>query len=394
MKLLLQILIPLVVLGGAGYGAFVMIQNRPAPPTRVVEPVMPLVETIDVSFGSVPLSVRAEGTVAPRSETELIPEVDGKVLEISPSLVVGGFFGEGDILFRLDSRDYELAVTRARAAIAQANLRLETERQEAVVAEREWALLGIGEPTPLALREPQIAEAQASLASAEATFAEAEYDLERTVIRAPYDGRVRSERVDIGQFVQRGNSVATLYAVDAAEVRLPIPDSELAFVDLPIAYRDGETANSRPRVILRSQFAGESYEWIGWIDRTEGEIDPRTRMVYAVARVEDPYARGANPDRPPLAIGMFVEAEILGRSSGLVANLPRSVLRGADQVLLVDNNDELAFRDVEVFRRERERVLLSGGVEAGDRIVVSPLENAVEGMKVRVQVNSDSTPSD
>ena len=394
MKLLLRILLPLLVLGGAGYGTFVMMQNRPPPPTRVAEPVMPLVETIDVSFENVLLSVRAEGTVAPMSETELVPEVAGRVVEISPSLVVGGFFKEGDLLFRLDSREYELAVTRVRAAIAQANLRLETERQEAAVAEREWGLLDIGEPTPLALREPQIAEALASLASAEATLAAAEYDLERTVIRAPYDGRVRSERVDVGQFVQRGNSVATLYAVDAAEVRLPIPDSELAFVDLPLAYRDGEMAGSRPQVILRSGFAGKSYEWTGWIDRTEGEIDPRTRMVHAVARVEDPYARGADPDRPPLAVGMFVEAEILGRRSGPVADLPRSVLRGADRVLIVDNKDELAFRDVEVFRLERDRVLLSGGIEAGDRIVVSPLENAVEGMKVRVQASSVRAPGD
>jgi multidrug efflux system membrane fusion protein len=386
MKLMLRILIPLVVLAGAGYLTYVMIQSRPAPPTRVVEPVVPLVETIDVSFGSVTLIVRAEGTVAPRSETELIPEVAGRVLEISPSLVVGGFFEEDDVLFRLDSRDYELAVTLAYAAIAQANLRLETERQEAAVAEREWALLDIGQPTPLALREPQIAEALASLASAEATLERAEFDLERTLVRAPYDGRVRAERIDIGQFVQRGNSVATLYAVDAAEVRLPIPDSELAFVDLPLGYRDGTEEVSRPRVTLRTQFAGASHEWIGWIDRTEGEIDPRTRMVHAIARVDDPYSRGSNPNRPPLAVGMFVEAEILGRTSGPVAALPRSVLRGAEQVLLVDSQNELVFRDVEVFRLERERVLIGGGIEAGDRIVVSPLESAVEGMKVRVQV--------
>ncbi len=394
MKVLLRILLPLLVLAGAGYGTLEMIENRPAPPTRVIEPEIPLVETVDVTFRSVQLTVRTEGTVAPMSETELVPEVAGRVVEISPSLVVGGFFEEGDILFRLDAREYELAVTRARAAIAQANLRLETERQEAAVAEREWALLDIGEPTPLALREPQIAEALASLASAEATLAAAEYDLERTVIRAPYDGRVRSERVDIGQFVQRGNSVATLYAVDAAEARLPVPDSELAFIDLPLAYRDGGTEDSRPTVILRSQFAGESHEWTGWIQRTEGEIDPRTRMVHAIARVENPYARGADPNRPPLAVGMFVEAEILGRSSGPVAVLPRSALRGSDQVLTVDGKNELAFRSVDVFRLERNRLLVSGGIAAGDRIVVSPLENAVDGMPVRVQPRPASVPID
>lgn len=395
MKLLLRILVPLVVLAGAGYTTYVMVENRPAPPTRVAEPVIPLVETVEARFETVPLEIHAEGTVAPRVETELIPEVAGRVVEISDSLVVGGFFEEGDVLFRLDPREYELAVTRSRGAIAQANLRLETERQEAAVAEREWELLDVGRPTALALREPQIAEAQAALASAEASLAQAEYDLERTVVRAPYDGRVRTKQVDVGQFVQRGSPVATLYSVDAAEIRLPIPDAELEFVDLPLAYRDGGAGNvPRPRVVVRAQFAGGTYQWDGWIDRTEGEIDPQTRMVNAIARVEDPYSRGSNPGRPPLAVGMFVEAEILGRSSGQVVVLPRSVVRGDDQVLLVDDENNLRFTDVDVFRLERDRVLLDGGLKAGDRIVVSPLENAVDGMRVRVQVTASASQTD
>ena len=277
-------------------------------------------------------------------------------------------------------------MTRSRAAIAQAELRLETERQEAAVALEEWELLGAGRPTPLALREPQIAEAQASLASAEANLQQAEYDLERTVVRAPFAGRVRSERVDVGQFVQRGNSVATLYAVDAAEVRLPIPDVELQFVDLPLGYRGdgGFESVSGPDVVLRSEFAGNRYEWRGKIVRTEGEIDPRTRMVHAIARIEDPYARSGRSGRPPLAVGMFVEAEIQGRSSGEIVVLPRSVLRGADQVLVVNERDELRFQQVEIFRLERDRVLVRSGLEEGEQIVVSPLENAVNGMKVRI----------
>ena len=369
MKLLLRILIPLAVLAGAGYGTYLLIESRPAPPIRVVEDPIQTVETIEAAFENVLLRVRSEGTVAPRIETELNSEVAGRVVEISPALVVGGFFEEGEVLFRLESREYELAVTRSRAAIAQANLRLETERQEAAVAEREWQLLDIGRPTPLALREPQIAEALASLASAEAALAQTEYDLERTVVRAPYDGRVRTERVDVGQFVQRGDSVADLYSVDAAEVRLPIPDAELAFVDLPLAYRDsGGEDVSKPGVTIRAQFAGETHEWIGVIERTEGEIDPITRMVNAIARVEDPYSRSSNPGRPPLAVGMFVEAEILGRSSGEVAVLPRSAMRAGDQVLVVDLEGKLRFRTVDVYRMERERVLVRAGIDRGDRI--------------------------
>ena len=385
-KLALRIVLPMVVLAGAGYAGFTIIQNRPITETRVVESPLPLVETMDVAYSNVRLQVRAEGTVAPRTEAEFVPEVSGRVMEIAPSLAVGGFFEEGDVLLRLDSREYELALTRSRSSIAQAELRLETERQEAAVAMEEWELLGAGRPTPLAMREPQIAEAEAALASAQAALQLVEYDLERTVVRAPFAGRVRSKRVDVGQFVQRGNPVATLYAVDAVEIRLPIPDSELQFVDLPLAYRDdgGSESVSGPEVILHSEFAGQEHEWRGRIVRTEGEIDPRTRMVHAIARVEDPYARSEDRLRPPLALGMFVEAEILGRSSGQVAILPRTVLRGADQVLVVDDGGELRFQQVEIFRLERDQVMVRSGLEEGDRIVVSPLENAVNGMRVRV----------
>ena len=385
-QLILRIILPILVLAGAAYATVTMIRNRPGPETREAAVPLALVETMEAEYSNVTLSVFAEGTVAPRTVTELTPEVGGRVIEVEDSLVVGGFFEEGDVLLRLDSRDYELAVTRARAPIAQARLRLETERQEAAVAMEEWELLGTGRPTPLAVREPQIAAAQAALASAEAALQQAEYDLERTVVVAPFAGRVRQERVDVGQFVARGNSVATLYAVDAAEVRLPIPDSELAYLNLPLAYRNDAPSEQLqgPPVILRADFAGGRHEWRGRIVRTEGEIDPRTRMVHAIARVEDPYARGGNPTRPPLAVGMFVEAEVVGRPSGRVMVLPRTVLRGVDQVLIVDDSNHVRFRQVELFRLERERVLVRAGLEEGDRIIVSPLEGAVDGMQVQV----------
>ena len=385
-QLILRIILPILVLAGAAYATVTMIRNRPVPETREAAVPLALVETMEAEYSNVALSVFAEGTVAPRTVTELTPEVGGRVIEVEDSLVVGGFFEEGDVLLRLDSRDYELAVTRARAPIAQARLRLETERQEAAVAMEEWELLGTGRPTPLAVREPQIAEAQAALASAEAALQQAEYDLERTVVVAPFAGRVRQKRVDVGQFVARGNSVATLYAVDAAEVRLPIPDSELAYLNLPLAYRNDAPSEQLqgPPVILRADFAGGRHEWRGRIVRTEGEIDPRTRMVHAIARVEDPYARGGNPTRPPLAVGMFVEAEVVGRPSGRVMVLPRTVLRGVDQVLIVDDSNHVRFRQVELFRLERERVLVRAGLEEGDRIIVSPLEGAVDGMQVQV----------
>ncbi len=384
---ILLVVLPITVLGAGAYATKSIIesQEEPAKVVREIEP--PLVEVMEARARRIGLTVVAQGTVAPRTESELVPEVSGRVLQMSPALVVGGFFTTGDVLLEIDAREYELAVIRARAAIEQTKLGLAIEEREAEVAAREWESLGEGKPpTDLALRKPQIAQAEPALASAEADLARAEYDLERTVIRAPFDGRVRLERVDVGQYVQRGGSVATLYSVDAAEIRLPIPDDQLAFVDLPLAYVDvtDEPENKGPRVTVRADFAGKVHQWQGRIVRTEGEIDPRTRMVHAIARVDNPYARGSKKGRPPLAVGMFVEAEIEGRSSGPVIELPRSLFRGEDEVIVVDEDDQLHFRKVEVLRNEGDRVLVSGGLRSGERVCTSPLETPVEGMRVRV----------
>ena len=383
MRLALRILLPLIVVAVGAYAAFTMIQNRPAPVTQQVEIPPPSVRVISVQPENIRLKVRAEGTVAPRTETELVPEVSGRVMMVSESLAAGGFFEEGEVLLEIDQREYELAVVRARAAIAQAELRLATEEEEAAVARKEWESLGQGEPRPLVVRAPQIAEAKAMLASAEAAYEKAEYDLERTVVKAPFAGRVREKRVDVGQFVSRGTSVARLYSVDYAEVRLPIPDSDLEFVNLPLAYRGQRESARGPSVALMANFAGRRHRWQGRIVRTEGEIDPRTRMIQAIARVADPYGR-ARPGRPPLAVGMFVEAEIYGKSASNVFVLPRVVLRGADQVLVVDKEDRLRFRSVDILRTESDQVIIRSGLEAGERVANSVVEAAVDGMKVRV----------
>ena len=385
LRIVLMILLPLLVVGGGGLVAYKMIEARPVPEKKAPELVRPLVRVIEAKPSAVRLTVRAEGVVAPRTESQLAPEVSGRVLEVSPSLIAGGFFEAGEVVMRVDAREYELAVIRTRAAVAQAKLKVATEEQEAEVARAEWSDLGQGEPTPLVLREPQLAEARAGLASAEASLDQALFDLERTVVKAPYTSRVRQKTVDVGQYVQRGQAVATIYAVDVAEVRLPIADEQLAFVDLPLAYRDVNDGKSKPgpAVTLRTDFAGKSYSWQGRIVRPEGEIDSRTRMVHAIAQVQDPYAQGGNASRPPLAVGMFVEAEIAGRTVRAV-ELPRTAMRGESSVLLVTPDNRIELRQVQVLRAERDRVLIGGGLQAGDRVCVSTLEAAVEGMEVQV----------
>ena len=325
--LTLKTVAPLAVLGVAGLAAVTMIRNRP--PVEVQSPVFtpPGVRVEEVTLRDIPLSVTSQGTVRPRTESQLVSEIAGRVTWVAPEFAEGGFFESGDVLVTIDPFDYQQAVVSARSQLAQARLRLAQEEAEAEVAVREWETLGRGDPRALTLRKPQLEEARASVAGAEAGLERAERDLERADIVAPYAGRVRRKDVDIGQFVRVGDAVATIYAVDVAEVRLPLPDEQLAFLDLPLSYRGGAD-QPQPRVTLRATFAGEAHEWQARIVRTESEIDPVSRMVHAVAEVVDPYAPGPNRRRPPLAVGMYVEAEIAGRTARGIAVVPRAALRG------------------------------------------------------------------
>ena len=379
----LRFLLPLLIVTAAGLGAVTMILNRP--PVETLTPVveLPGVRVHEVTLEDVPLTVTSQGTVRPRTESQLVPEIAGRVTWVAPSFAEGGFFEAGDALVRIDPFDYEQMLISARSQLAQARLRLAQEEAEAEVAQREWETLGRGDPRELALRKPQLEDARASVAAAEASVERATRDLERAEIVAPYAGRVRSKEVDIGQYVRVGDTVATIYAVDVAEVRLPLPDDELAYLDLPLSYR-GVRQGTRPRVTLRATFAGETHAWAGRVVRTESEIDSVSRMVHAIAEVADPYAPGPNPNRPPLAVGMYVEAEIGGRTARDVAVLPRPALRGRAQVLIVTPDDRLSFRDVDVLRTSTESVIVRAGLRAGELVVTSPLDTPTDGMRVQL----------
>ncbi len=385
-KGLIKVLAPLLVLAGGAYGAWYLVRTRPPVETQPPEVIVPLVRTQTAIAKSVQFKVQAQGTVVPRTESALVPEVSGRVVDVSSSLADGAFFEEGEVLLRIEPQDFELAVVRTEAEVARASHRLEIEKAEAEVARREWESLGSGEkPSPLVLRQPQLAEARAALASAQAALKQAERNLERTVLRAPYTGRVRQKNVDVGQYVTVGSAVARLYSVDYAEVRLPIPDDQLAFVRLPFDYRDGSRRPSGPRVRLSAEFAGRTHHWSGRIVRTEGEIDPQSRMIHAVAQVEDPYGRQGPAGRPPLAVGLFVQAEIFGKQARGVFVLPRAALRGPDRLIVVDSENRLRFREVEVLRSQGEQVIVGQGLQEGERVLLSPLDTAVEGMRVRTE---------
>lgn len=378
-------LAPLAIVAAGFACAGLLLVTGPRVEPRAPEQVAPLVRVIEVAPRSVTLRVSAHGTVEPRTESELVPEVSGSVVWVSPALVSGGFFSAGEPLLRIDPVDYEVALEQARAGLARA----ESERADARTDHQRQLDLATRNVASDAQRDDaanRMRVGEATLREARASLTRAERDLARTEIVAPYEGRVRTKRVDVGQFVNRGATVATIYAVDFAEVRLPVQDEELAFLDLPLS-RDGTLDGRSARVTLRARFAGTAHEWHGEVVRTEGEIDPQTRMVNVVARVPDPYATGSSP---PLSVGLFVEAEIEGSTVDGVIVLPRSALRGGPQVLVVDPDDKLRIRPVELLRIAADEVIVRAGLVAGERVCVSPLEAATEGMLVRVRSEADA----
>ncbi|MBA4150657.1 MAG: efflux RND transporter periplasmic adaptor subunit [Verrucomicrobia bacterium] len=387
MKTALKILIPLAVLV-VGVGAMaLMILNKPKVKPEPREAPVPMVRVVRVEPQSHQFKVHTQGSVLPRTDIKLVSEVPGKVTAVSRSFAAGGFFNEGEVIVQLDQRDYELALTRAKAALAEAQVRVQREQAEAEVAKEEWKSLGKGQANPLLLREPQLAEAYAAIEFAKANVSAAELDLERTKIKAPFDGRVWTKNVDVGQYLARGEAVARIYAVDYAEIRLPIALDELAYLNLPHTSANGLAGMNGPTVILRARFGNKTHEWTGRVVRTEGEIDPRTRMLNVVARVVDPYGRETKAGEQPLAVGLFVDAEISGTSAEEVFIVPRAAIRGRDEIKLVDQENRLRLRRVEITRIEKENVIITDGLKPGELACISPLDTPVDGMLVRVSEN-------
>lgn len=390
---LMKMILPLAFIAGAVLVTVVLVMNRPVLETRPAEILPTLVRALTVQSEDLQLTVYSQGSVMPRTQSTLGAEVSGRVEYVSQAFAAGGFFEKGDVLVRLDGRDAELSVTRAESEVARAQMSLTIEEEEARVAEEEWAQLGQGTPSALVTRKPQLAEARATLASAEASLHQAQLNLSRTEIRAPFAGRVRVKNVDVGQFVNTGTTLATIYSVDYAEVRLPIPDDQLAYVDAPLHFRGEHAMSKGPDVVLATNFAGKQYQWTGQVVRLEGEIDPQSRMVHAVAQVKNPYGRGEDPDRPPLSVGLYVNAAVTGHMLENVIVVPRSVMRNATELMVVDGDNRLRFRKVDILRLEPDRAIIQGGLEPGERVCLSAIDAPVDGMQVEVLKESTPEPS-
>jgi RND family efflux transporter MFP subunit len=359
-----------LILASAVGGTMFMSQMKPPPQTREVAEIHPLVEVMALEETAVDFRVTTQGTVRPRTETVLSAEVSGPIVWISPRFVAGGVFEAGEELLRIDPTNYRVAVEQAEALLKQR--RIEYEGAEKLKLKGYRA-------------EADLASAAAALATARAELTRAKRDLERTRITLPYDGMVRAKEADIGQYVTPGTRLAVTFATDYAEIRLPLTDQDLAFVDLPDpgALTEGGTAEG-PAVRLTAEREGRVGTWQARIVRTEGVVDETNRVTYAVARVQDPYGlRSDNAGRMPLPIGTFVAAEIDGITMEDIVRVPRRALRANDQLLFVDGDDRLRIRAVDVIRADAEYAYLHRDSVRGERITLTALESPINGMRVR-----------
>ena len=339
------------------------------------------VRTIETE--SIELKVHSQGSVVPSTVSQLIPEVSGRVTWTSPSLVAGGYFEAGQELARIDDLDYRNAQDRANAALKRATAEVEHAKYEygrlRSLAERKLVSRSALENGLRAYRVTQ-----AAFEDAQANSDQAQENVKRTVLRAPFTGLVRAENIDIGQFASRGQPIATLYANDVVEVRLPIADRQLAFLNLPPLRNGNFPEDMQPTVKLSADYGGQTREWFGKIVRAEAEIDTSSRMVQLVARVE------SAEDSQDLSVGLFVTAEIAGLAVENIVRLPRSAIRNDNQVLVVDTENRLRFRDIQPLRLYKDNVLINAGLIPGERVCVSTVQTAIEGMAVNPVADSSA----
>ena len=370
------LLIPIIfaIAGVATFGLSIM---KPEAPKQEIENLDLLVDVIELKTLTQSFAIQSQGTIRPRTETILSAEVSGSVVSISPKLIAGGVFRKDEVLMRIDPTNYTVAVDRTEALLAQRQIEFDGAtklRSQGYRAESEYA------------------SAAAALAAARADVVGARRNLERTYIRLPYEGMVRSKEADLGQFVNPGTRLGITFATDYAEVRLPLTDRDLAFVEIPDPREVTRSGGADgPSVKLTAVQKGRLTEWDAQIVRSEGVVDEKSRVTYAVARIVDPY-RLHSPG-PSLPIGTFVAASIDGSNTVDVIPVPRGALRGADQVLVVNDDNEIEIRTADILRADTDFAYLIAGVSAGERITTTAIEAPTNGMTVRTAVEDDGSDS-
>ncbi|MGS0680205.1 efflux RND transporter periplasmic adaptor subunit [Shewanella sp. 125m-7] len=375
-KTILRRMTPLFILFAFVVAAQLLISTKEAPEQKATEVPVPIVDVTEVQVQTVSLNLPSYGVVSPKYKTLLVTEVQGRMQSISNNFVAGGVVKKGDELAVIEPSDYEADLMQAQASLAQAKAALEEERAKGQVAKNDWQGYDGGIPPELGLRLPQLKQEQANVKFQQAALARAQRNLERTVIRAPFDGIIKARNVDLGQYVTLGTNLGELYDTRIAEVRLPLSNSDLAYLE--------SVDNPDTDVTLSADLAGKTITWQGQIVRSEGVIDAENRMVYLVAEVKDPYLRGErNEGQLPLKYGTFVTAIIKGRTVEGIVKLPRHLVRD-NQVTIVNSDNSIELREVNVVKSDLENVYIKDSLTSGERISLTNLTNPEDGQMVKV----------
>ena len=357
--------------------AGVLIKSRSVAVTEEKKVETPYVKTMMILPRTVEASISSQGIVQPESDLTLLSELNSRVEWLSPKMEAGSSFKEGDTLLVLDSRDYELVLITAESQVLNAEVNLEREQAESELAKKEWKRVGAGSASNLALRKPQMAQAKATYAAAKARLEQARRNLGRTIFIAPFDGRVRISNIELRTTVFPGTLIGNIYATGAYEIRLPVADQDVPFIGLEFNGQKIEESRRLDVIIIQ----GDN-KWAAKIVRTEAEIDPVTKMMAVVAKVNNSDKKTFNN---PLAVGQFVQAKISGIEIQNISVLPRSSVRNGS-VWIVDNQMSMQNRLVEVIRNEDEFALIREGFESGDRLLTSRVSSLVNGLKVTLEL--------
>ena len=374
---------PIIIIVLGLFIAGLMISLKPIESPDEVKFPDPFVEVKKISSESINIIIRSQGSIIPQKESHIFPEIIGPVIYVSSKLYEGSSFKKGDILAKIDSKDYELDIKSAVSNLAAAKTKLSFEEAESNSAKEEWEKIGSGEPGDLALRIPQLKQARSEVEAAQANLERLKRNINKTIIKAPYDGLVRKKNIDIGTVVSPGYLLASVYSTDYVEVKLPVPDEDLAFIDIPLDGREIDV-DKQSRVNLLGSFGGQNIVWVGKIVRMEAEIDPKSRMAVLIARVSDPYDLSIYPI--PLRVGQFVEAEITGKEFKNIYSLEREFIKKDNKVIVVNELDTtLDFRTVNILRYIDDIALIDKGLTDQIPICLTNLDVMYHGMKVQLK---------
>jgi RND family efflux transporter MFP subunit len=388
----MKILFPFLVFGILLFGSWKLIQMRPDPQAREVKRKIPFVEVIQAEKNPLRSSIVAYGTIQPRTQTTLIAEVPGIIEQVAPfesegtnrtSFRPGGFFQKGDLLLKIEDVDLVTTEAEARANLRRTELQLIQERELAKQAKIEWGDRDWSLASDLVKRIPQIEKAEAESRAAEARLTQSTRDLNRSWVRAPFEGRILKTMADVGQQVGAGASaaLAEIYALDSAEINLALSRSEMSFLGFADGFKPSDKLNVQTQVLDASGTVIHQ----GVLDRSEGVVDPRTRLTKLIATVAGCFANpySTNPVNNPLAVGQFVSLRLVGAEVEVFL-VPESAFRTQETILVVDTENRLNTRTVSVIHRTDEQAWVTHGLSNGDKVCVTPIEIIAEGMQVKL----------